>query len=86
VRNRKKGTDVKLELTEEQAEELKALLEGALREMSHEIAATDNPEYRSALNGRRQILTAVADALQHPAETSSHGADALTRELSHPGD
>jgi hypothetical protein len=78
---------VKLELTEEQAGELKALLEGALRDMSHEIAATDNPEYRSALNGRRRTLAAVVDALAHPGtETAPHGADALTRELSHPGD
>ena len=37
-----------LELTIEQAQALNRLLEQSLRELSHEIAATDNAEYRAA--------------------------------------
>ena len=75
-----------LELSHEQATELTALLDGALRDMSFEIAATDNGGYRSELMERRRLLTEVADALRTVAPTRNLGeSEAVTRELSHPG-
>ncbi len=41
---------MQLELTMEQAQQLKTLLEQSLPELSHEIAATDNTLYRAELH------------------------------------
>jgi hypothetical protein len=54
---------INLELTEEQAAELKSLLDGSLGDMSVEIADTDNPRFRASLMQRRQQLTEVAGRL-----------------------
>ena len=54
---------MRLEISTHQAHELKTLLDEALRELSHEIAATDNPAYRSQLLARRGSLTGVAVAI-----------------------
>ena len=75
-----------LELSHEQASELAGLLDGALRDMSHEIAATDNAGYRSELMERRRLLNEVADALQAIVPSYSlEESEAVIRELSHPG-
>ena len=73
-----------LELTREQSWELHLLLAGALRELSHEIAATDNARYRSDLAARRQLLSDISDGLDQVAPRASE-ADAVERELAHPG-
>ncbi len=54
---------MELKITKEQAEHLEGLLDSYLRELSHEIAATDNPEYRKRLRARRTRLAEVAEAL-----------------------
>ena len=58
-----------LELTEGQCAELQKLLEGALGDLSSEIAGTDNPEYRQGLRERRAQLEAVLYQLDNPPRT-----------------
>ncbi len=58
-------------LTEEQARELSSLIEGALGELSHEIADTDNARFRISLVERRQRLSEVADALRRGSPAAS---------------
>ncbi|MGH9045452.1 MAG: hypothetical protein ACRDVP_11620 [Acidimicrobiales bacterium] len=48
------GTPIHLERDE--ANELARLLDGALGEMSSEIADTDNPSYARELRARRELL------------------------------
>jgi hypothetical protein len=48
-----------MELTEEQASDLRELLRESLSDMSVEIAATDNVEYRKGLRAQRASLEAV---------------------------
>ena len=75
-----------LELSHEQASELAVLLDGALRDLSHEIAATDNARFRSELMERRRLLYEVADTLHAVAPAHHLGdSEAVSRELSHPG-
>jgi hypothetical protein len=54
---------MELELTDDQASELRMLLDGALGELSHEIADTDNPQFRQGLRDRRVALEAIAHQL-----------------------
>ncbi|MGO9341578.1 MAG: hypothetical protein ACLP6E_03520 [Acidimicrobiales bacterium] len=56
-----------LELSTDQARELRALLDGALGDLSHEIAATDNAEYRMIIRERRDILAAIRSNLETAA-------------------
>ncbi len=58
-----------LELTEGQCAELQKLLEGALGDLSSEIAGTDDPEYRQGLRERRALLEAVLYQLDNPPRT-----------------
>ena len=58
-----------LELTEGQCAELQQLLEGALGELSSEIAGTDDPEFRQGLRERRALLEAVLYQLDNPPRT-----------------
>jgi hypothetical protein len=60
---------MQFELTPEQVSEIATVIDATLRDMSHEIAATDNPRFRAQLVNRRNLLRSVADAL--PA----HGGD-----------
>jgi hypothetical protein len=55
---------LELQLTKDQADELDSLLDAYLRELSHEITATDNPQYRASLKTRRARLAEVAEALR----------------------
>ena len=50
---------MELTLTDEEATELRDLLDGSLGDLSSEIADTDNPGYRLALKERRTRLQAV---------------------------
>jgi len=50
---------MELTLTDEEATELRDLLDGSLGDLSSEIADTDNPSYRLALKERRTRLQAV---------------------------
>ncbi|HUC05808.1 MAG TPA: hypothetical protein VL961_10445 [Acidimicrobiales bacterium] len=55
---------VNVELTTEQAQALRALLETSLADMSTEIAGTDNAAYRASLVETRDVLAQVARTLQ----------------------
>jgi len=50
---------MELTLTDEEATELRDLLDGSLGDLSSEIADTDNPSFRLALKQRRVHLQAV---------------------------
>jgi len=54
-----------LTLDDLQADELRALLDQALGDLSYEITATDNPSYRAALRQRREALAAARAQLDH---------------------
>lgn len=54
---------MKLDLTEELADELRSTLESSLGELSSEIADTDNPTYRRELRDRRERLVAIQTQL-----------------------
>ncbi|MGD0881348.1 MAG: hypothetical protein ABSB09_07260 [Acidimicrobiales bacterium] len=55
---------MQLTLTESEATELRDLLDGALGDLSSEIADTDNPGYRATLKERRQALQSVRAQLE----------------------
>ena len=77
-----------LVITREQADELHGLLVLGLRDLSHEIAATDNAEYRAGLFERRQRLTevsAVLGRLLAVPETATDTGEALERDRARPG-
>ena len=60
---------MQLTLTDTEATELRDLLDGALGDLSSEIADTDNPGYRLALKERRtrlQAARAQLAAVDHP--------------------
>jgi hypothetical protein len=78
-----------LELTIEQAQALNRLLEQSLRELSHEISATDNAEFRTDLSSYRDRLVEVTGALSRMVtETPGFSLmpSGLVQELTHPGD
>lgn len=78
-----------LTLTAEQADELRDLLQVTLRELTHEIAATDNARFRALLSARRarlaELNATLCRQLLVPAVIDDSG-DALLRELARPGD
>ena len=75
-----------LEITDRQASELDALLDAAVRDLSYEIAATDNALYRRELLARRDRLAELAATLGPLVrDRALDEAEALERELSHPG-
>jgi len=53
-----------LTLTEDEAIELRDLLDGSLGDLSTEIADTDNPGYRVGLKSRRVHLQAMRAQLE----------------------
>ncbi len=55
-----------IELTVEQCAELQRLLESSLGDLSTEIAATDNHEFREGLRERRRVLESVLYLLDNP--------------------
>lgn len=52
-----------VELDDEEAEELRAVLDGVLGELSTEIADTDNAAFRASLNRRRDLIRGVHERL-----------------------
>lgn len=74
-----------LELNYEQALELDALVSAALRDMSHEIAATENGHYRAQLMGRRGLLQQLEvdlhDRVQPGPSQSAPPANSWTVEI-----
>ncbi len=54
---------MRIELTDEQAADLRELLQGTLGDLSSEIAATDNAAYREGLRRRRGSLESVLELL-----------------------
>jgi hypothetical protein len=54
---------MKLDLNDAEANELRTLLDGAVSDLSPEIADTDNPFYRDELRKRRAILEDVRSRL-----------------------
>ena len=55
---------VNLVLADEQASELRVVLDEALGDLSTEIADTDNSEYRVILRRRRDLISAVREQLE----------------------
>ena len=80
---------MQLRLTIEQARELRVLLDEALREMSHEIAGTDNAEFRARLLDRRRQLAELSDAtgrlLSDETAPRDGESGALLRDRAHQG-
>jgi hypothetical protein len=74
-----------LQLTDQQASELDAVLATALRDLKHEMADTDNPGYGSELAGRFQCLSEVAGALCDQAGGAATRSREVLRQLAHPG-
>ena len=62
------GTTMQLTLTDTEATELRDLLDGALGDLSSEIADTDNPGYRLGLKERRTHLQALRAGLVEVGE------------------
>lgn len=52
-----------LDLTDEEANELRLLLDNHLGDMSAEISHTDNPSFRAHLRDERALLRSVRDKL-----------------------
>lgn len=50
---------MRMELTDQEATDLRELLRASLSDLSVEIAATDNPGYREGLRSRRASFEAV---------------------------
>ena len=48
-----------LQLTDEEVDELRTLLDGAISDLSPEIADTDNASYRTMLRHRRDCLSGI---------------------------
>ncbi|MGC8470822.1 MAG: cyclic nucleotide-binding/CBS domain-containing protein [Acidimicrobiales bacterium] len=57
------GSGMHLALRDGDLAELRTLLDDALRDLSHDIADTDNAEFRDMLRTRRERLQRVKDAL-----------------------
>jgi Rv2632c-like len=55
-------------MTDEEAAELESVVGLALRDMSHEIAATEHPEFRARLVARRDLLRSAEAALTTPPD------------------
>ncbi|HYA68472.1 MAG TPA: hypothetical protein VED63_07050, partial [Acidimicrobiales bacterium] len=60
---------MELQLSNEQAGELRSLLDATFRDLTHEISATDNAEYRAGLRGRRDLLATIRSQLDEATET-----------------
>lgn len=54
---------IRLELRQEEAQALAAILESVLSDLSYEIANTDQQNFREQLKARRDALMSVHNAL-----------------------
>jgi hypothetical protein len=66
-----------LRLDREQLTQLAELLSNALRDMSHEIAATDNAHYRAGLLDRRRSLEDIRAAIEAGPDDQNERGDEL---------
>lgn len=66
-----------IQLSAEQVMELASVLDAALRDLSHEIAATDNADYRKMLRQRRELLKSIQGKL-NDTSAALHGFPART--------
>jgi len=57
---------VKIEVTPEEAEELRAILENYLSDLRMEIVDTDSPDYRDMLKKRRDFMARLISQLKGP--------------------
>ncbi len=55
-----------LDLTDEAAILLREILNSAVRDLSHEIADTDNSTFRAELRDRRDAVRSILDQLGGP--------------------
>jgi hypothetical protein len=54
---------VQIELTEEEVTSLRRVVDAAVRDLSYEIANTDNARFRGELRQDRDVLRTVLDRL-----------------------
>jgi hypothetical protein len=59
-----------IDLSDQQADVLRTVLDTTLRDLSYEIASADLPTYRQMLRGQREALRPVLDALGGPIPVS----------------
>lgn len=50
---------MEIQLDEQEADLLRTVLDEALRDLSYEIADTDNVSFRQGLRGRRDVMQAI---------------------------
>ena len=62
---------VNLLLDGDEAAELIALLDAAIADLSPEIADKDNPQYRTMLRARRDLLRTIRGKLSGPSATGT---------------
>jgi hypothetical protein len=55
-----------LHLEPEQVEQLRTLLDEAVRDLHYELAATDNSEYKAMLRGRLDSMQGLLDLVGGP--------------------
>lgn len=58
---------MELHLTGEELEELRSALDSMISDLSPEIADTDNPNYRTRLRHRRDLLSGIRARLAEAA-------------------
>ena len=54
------------DLTDEEAELLREVLDSVVRDLSPEISHTDNPTYRRELIARRDLIRSILDKVGGP--------------------
>ncbi len=65
-----KGHTLHLDLTDDEAELLREVLDITLHDLSYEIASADLPSYREMLRKRRQTLEHLLNAVGGPIPNS----------------
>ncbi|MBP9041263.1 MAG: hypothetical protein KBF64_05750 [Anaerolineaceae bacterium] len=55
---------IRLQLDENERQVLHQLLESCINDLHDEISATDNPDYKTMLKGRKAVVTKLLEALQ----------------------
>jgi hypothetical protein len=61
-----KETGMRLDLTDDQAEFLREVLDIELRELNYEIASADLPSFREKLRARRELLQSILATVGGP--------------------
>lgn len=64
--NQMKGTEMHIDLTDDQADLLRQVLDGAFRELRYEIADTDNSGFKAQLREREAHLGALLELVGGP--------------------